>query len=36
MSTIGASDPEQEILKTYSIAAEFVDAINEKEGIVSL
>ena len=32
ISTIGTSDPEQEILKTYSIAAELFDAINEKEG----
>ena len=32
ISTIGASDPEQEILKTYSIAAKLIDAINEKEG----
>ena len=32
VSTISASDQEQEILKTYSIASELVDAINEKEG----
>ena len=32
ISTIGASDQKHEILKTYSIAAELVDAIHEKEG----
>ena len=32
ISAIGASGQEWEILKTYSIVAELVDAINEKEG----
>ena len=32
VGSITASDPEKEILKTYSIAAQLVDAINEKEG----
>ena len=32
VSTICASDQDQEISTTYSIAAELVDAINEKEG----
>ena len=36
LSTIGASDQEQELLNTYSIAAELVDAINENEGNTGL
>ena len=36
ISTIGASDPEQEVVSTYSISAELVDVINEKEGNSSL
>ena len=32
ISTIGASDQEQEISTTYSIVAELVDVINEKDG----